>query len=204
MPLKIDSEKAYKIKGIRAYQRFSNHMTPEILHIHDHAIPYEIYESELKLNRRDKNPITLLSFVFKGLPWPLADEVAATLWVEVARKYLTLKKRFRDISPEQVIGRISFQCDGAKVEFEFSQLTKSSLLNLIRIGQFVRQYPHSEEIRILRDGRILVRFRRPEDAPTPSGTSDNDAGSRLRSWLLETGSTVLHFGRRKAETSRKS
>lgn len=179
-------------------------MTPEILHIHDHAIPYEIYESELKLNRRDKNPITLLSFVFKGLPWPLADEVAAKLWVEVARKYLTLKKRFRDISPEQVIGRISFQCDGAKVEFEFNQLTKSSLLNLIRIGQFVRQYPHSEEIRILRDGRILVRFRRPEDAPTPPGTSENDAGSRLRSWLLETGSTVFHFGRRKADTSGKS
>ncbi len=137
-------------------------MKTEILQIRKHAISCEVYESELKLDRRDKNPIALITLVFKALPSTLLDEIAVPLWTEVARRYLNLKKEYREKSKGEVIGRISFECDGARVEYEFSRLTKSALHILMLVGQFVKQYPESEEIRISRDGPILVRFRKVE------------------------------------------
>ncbi len=89
-------------------------MTPEHFQIQNHVIPLELYESEITVDRRDKNPITLLSFVFKELPPPLLDEIADRLWAEVARRYLILKKENREKSNGEVIGRISFESNGAK------------------------------------------------------------------------------------------
>ena len=171
-------------------------MTPKILQIRNHAIPCEVYESELKLDRRDKNPITLLTFAFKELPSPLLDDIAAQLWTEVARRYLTLKKECSEKSNDEVIGRISFECDGARVEYEFSRLTKSALLNLLRIGEFVKQYPESEEIRISRDGPILVRFRnaKPENVAPPN--PEKGGRSKIQSWLAGLGETLTHPRRR--------
>ncbi|MCU0558705.1 MAG: hypothetical protein MUD16_00730 [Desulfobacterales bacterium] len=140
-------------------------MKPEHFQIHQHSIPFEIYESELTEGRKDKNPITLLTFIFKELPPPLLDEIAARLWGEVAKRYLALKKESLAKSNGEVIGRISFECSGTRVEYEFSRLTREVLQNLARLGEFVKQYPETGEIRASRDGPILVRFRnrQPED-----------------------------------------
>jgi hypothetical protein len=172
-------------------------MKLKILQIRNHAIPCEVYESELKLDRRDKNPITLLTFVLKELPNPLLDDIAVQLWTEVARRYLALKKEYSEKSNGEVIGRISFECDGAQVEYEFSRLTKSALLNLLRIGEFVKQYPESEEIRISRDGPILVRFRnaKPENVASPN--PEKGGRSKIQSWLAGlAGRTLTHPWRR--------
>jgi hypothetical protein len=171
-------------------------MTPKILQIRNHAILCEVYESELKLDRRDKNPITLLTFAFKELPSPLLDDIAVQLWTEVARRYLTLKKEYSEKSNGEVIGRISFECDGARIEYEFSRLTKNSLLNLVRIGQFVKQYPNSEEIRISRDGPILVRFRGAKPESVASTNQEEGRRSKIQSWLAGLSGTLTHPQRR--------
>ena len=172
-------------------------MRAEILHIQSHDIPYEIYESELKTDRRDKNPITLLSFVFKALPSPLLDDIAAGLWTEVARRYLTIRKELQGKSDGEVLGRISFECDGAHIEYEFSRLTKKSLLNLVRISQFVKQYPHSQKIRISRDGPILVRFRNDVIENTALGKPGKDAPLRFQAWASGVGGVLSHLFRRR-------
>jgi hypothetical protein len=78
-----------------------------------------------------------------------------------------LKKAFSEKSSAEVIGRISFECDDTRVEYEFSKLTKSTLLSLYQIGPFLKQYPCILEFRIARDGPTLVRFRDLEPG-TPS------------------------------------
>lgn len=170
-------------------------MKPEHLQIHQHSIPFEIYESELTVDRTDKNPITLLSFIFKELPLPLLDDIATRLWREVAKKYLVLKKENLEKSNAEVIGRISFECSGTRVEYEFSRLTRDVLRNLVRLGEFVKQYPETEEIRASRDGPILVRFRtrKGEELSLPSaagkkrrtaksGWGEGLSGSMIRLW----------------------
>jgi hypothetical protein len=171
-------------------------MKPEILQIRNHAISCEVYESELKLDRRDKNPVTLFTFVFKGLPSLLLDEIAVQLWTEVARRYLNLKREYSQKSKGEVIGRISFECDGARVEYEFSRLTKSALLNLVRMGQFVKQYPDSEEIRISRDGPILVRFRNAKPEAVTPANQETGRRSKIQSWLAGIGGALAHLRRR--------
>jgi hypothetical protein len=172
-------------------------MKQEILQIQNHAIPCEVYESELSTEHRDKSPITLLSFVLHDLPSPLLDEIARSLWVEIARRYLALKQKYSTKSNGVVIGRISFECDGARVEYEFSRLTKSALLNLLRIGEFIKQYPESEEIRISRDGPIMVRFRNAEPENVAAPSQEKSRLSKIQSWLAGlTSGTLTHPGRR--------
>lgn len=171
-------------------------MKPEHFQIHQHSIPFEIYESELTVDRRDKNPITLLSFVFKELPPPLLDEIADRLWAEVARRYLFLKRENREKSNGEVIGRISFESNGAKIEYEFSRLTKEVLRSLSRLGEFAKQYPDTAEIRASRDGPILVRFRSPkrEDASLPSAAKKNQR-TTTSSWLDGVSGSMIRFWR---------
>jgi hypothetical protein len=171
-------------------------MKPEVLHIRNHVIPCEVYESELKLDRSDKNPITLFTFVFEGLSCLLLEEVAVQLWTEVARRYLTLKKECSEKSNSEVIGRISFECDGTRVEYEFSRITKSALLNLSQIGEFIKQYPESKEIRISRDGPILVRFRSDEAGNIVAANQGRGGRSKLHSWLTGLGGALSLFERR--------
>lgn len=171
-------------------------MKPEVLRIRNHEISCEVYESELKLDRRDKNPVTLFTFVLKELPSPLLDEIALQLWAEVARRYLNLKKDYSQKSKNQVIGRISFECDGTRIEHEFSRLTKSALLNLVRIGQFVKQYPESEEIRISRDGPILVRFRDAKQEKIGPANRQKGHLSKIQTWLAGLEGALTHLTRR--------
>jgi hypothetical protein len=172
-------------------------MNLSTLNIRNHKIPCEIYESELKLSRRDKNLITLIAFVFKALPSPLLDETAALLWAEVARKYLNLKREFSKKPHNEVIGRISFEYGRTRIEYEFSRFTKSVLLNLVRIGQFVKQYPDSEEIRISRDGPILVRFRNTDAENTAQACQGKENRSKIQSWLADLGAGLTRFKSRK-------
>jgi hypothetical protein len=171
-------------------------MTPEHFQIQNHVIPLELYESEITVDRRDKNPITLLSFVFKELPPPLLDEIADRLWAEVARRYLILKKENREKSNGEVIGRISFESNGAKIEYEFSRLTKEVLRNLSRLGEFAKQYPDTAEIRASRDGPILVRFRssKREDASLPAAAG-NKQRTTTNSWLDGVSGSMIRFWR---------
>ena len=171
-------------------------MKPEILRVRNRSIACQVYESEIKIDRRDKNPITLITFVFKALPSPLLDEIAFHLWTAVARRYLNLKKEYLQKSNGEVIGRISFECDGARVEYEFSRLTKSALINLVRVGQFVKQYPESEEIRISRDGPILVRFRNGKADNTTPSSQQIELRSKIRFWLADLARGLNHLRRR--------
>jgi len=157
-------------------------MGSEVFHVRNHEIRCEFIESELKLDRKDKNPITILTFVLGSFPSDMLQELGGHLWMEVARRYLTLKKNCAEKSPGEVIGRISFECDGARVEYEFSNLTQSALRSLCQIGPFLKQYPHSQEIRIARDGPILVRFRNLEPG-TPSEKPASASSSTIYSWF---------------------
>jgi hypothetical protein len=169
-------------------------MKAEILHIQNHDFSYEVYESEIKLDRRDGNPITLFSFVFNAFPSPLLDDVAIRLWAEVARRFLTLKKQFQEKSNGEVIGRISFKFENARVEYEFSRLTRNSLLNLVRIGQFVKQYPESEKIRSLYDGTILVSFRSEETRNNVAAQPSEGVRLKIRSLLRLLGEALPPHG----------
>jgi hypothetical protein len=169
-------------------------MKAEILHIQNHAFPYEVYESEIKLDRRDRHPITLFSFVFNAFPSPLLDDVAIRLWAEVARRFLTLKKQFQEKSNGEVIGRISFKFENARVEYEFSRLTRNSLLNLVRIGQFVKQYPESDKIRSLCDGTILVSFRSEETGNDVTAQPGEGVRLKIRALLKVLGEALSSHG----------
>jgi hypothetical protein len=156
-------------------------MRSEIFHIRNREICCEIYESELKLNRKDKEPITLLTFALGSFSSDALMEMGGRLWLEVGRRYLNLKKASSERSSAEVIGRISFTCDDTRVEYEFSRLTKNAVLGLCQIGPFLKQYPCSQEIRAARDGPIRVNFRDSESAncsQQPAASS-----SALPSWL---------------------
>jgi hypothetical protein len=155
-------------------------MRLEVFHIRNREISCEIYESELKLDRRDQEAVTLLTFALGSLSSDDLQELGARLWVEVARCYLNLKKAFSEKSSEEVIGRISFICDDTRVEYEFSKLTKTALLSLSLIGPFLKEYPDSQELRAARDGPILVHFRNSEagtHAEKPAGGSSGGISS---------------------------
>jgi len=116
--------------------------------------------------------------------------------VEVGRRYLNLKKAFSEKSSAEVIGRISFECDDTRVEYEFSKLTKSTLLSLCQIGPFLKQYPCSQEIRIARDGPTLVHFRNSE----PETSSERPAGAdsaAIHSWFSAINGRMRRYFRRR-------
>jgi hypothetical protein len=142
-------------------------MQSEIFEIGPWKVACDIVESELALDRSGKSRITMLAFVFGGLPGDMLAKAGIRLWFEVARRYAAFKRdRTRDPASE-VIGRISFTCGETRVEYEFSRLTKSAVSHLDRLAAFVKQYPQSEEIRILRDGPTLIRFRAMAPEPAP-------------------------------------
>jgi hypothetical protein len=150
-------------------------MRSEVFHVRNREICCEIYESELKLDRQDKEPITVLTFALGSFSSDALMAIGGHLWVEVGRRYLNLKKASSETSSAEVIGRISFECDRVRVEYEFSKLTKSALLNLLQIAPFLKQYPESEEMRISRDGPILVRFRNSDPEATAAAPADSDS-----------------------------
>jgi hypothetical protein len=107
---------------------------------------------------------------------------------------LTLKKQFQEKSNGEVIGRISFKFENARVEYEFSRLTRNSLLNLVRIGQFVKQYPESEKIRSLYDGTILVSFRSEETRNNVAAQPSEGVRLKIRSLLRLLGEALPPHG----------
>jgi hypothetical protein len=151
---------------------------------------------ELKLDGHDKEPITILTFALGSFSIDALMEMGGHLWVEVGRRYLNLKKAFSEKSSAEVIGRISFECDDTRVEYEFSKLTKSTLLSLCQIGPFLKQYPCSQEIRIARDGPTLVHFRNSE----PETSSERPAGegsAAIHSWFSAINGRMRRYFRRR-------
>ena len=171
-------------------------MRSEVFHIRNREICCEVYESELKLDGHDKEPITILTFALGSFSIDALMEMGGHLWVEVGRRYLNLKKAFSEKSSAEVIGRISFECDDTRVEYEFSKLTKSTLLSLCQIGPFLKQYPCSQEIRIARDGPTLVHFRNSE----PETSSERPAGAdsaATHSWFSAINGRMRRYFRRR-------
>lgn len=171
-------------------------MRSEVFHIRNREICCEVYESELKLDRHDKEPITIFTFALGRFSIDALMEMGGQLWVEVGRRYLNLKKAFSEKSSAEVIGRISFECDDTRVECEFSKLTKSTLLSLCQIGPFLKQYPFSQEIRIARDGPTLVHFRNSE----PETSSERPAGAgstAIHSWFSAINGRMRRYFRRR-------
>ena len=171
-------------------------MRSEVFHIRNREICCEVYESELKLDGHDKEPITILTFALGSFSIDALMEMGGHLWVEVGRRYLNLKKAFSEKSSAEVIGRISFECDDTRVEYEFSKLTKSTLLSLCQIGPFLKQYPCSQEIRIARDGPTLVHFRNSE----PETSSERPAGAdsaAIHSWFSAINGRIRRYFRRR-------
>jgi hypothetical protein len=171
-------------------------MRSEVFHIRNREICCEVYESELKLDGHDKEPITILTFALGSFSIDALMEMGGHLWVEVGRRYLNLKKAFPEKSSAEVIGRISFECDDTRVEYEFSKLTKSTLLSLCQIGPFLKQYPCSQEIRIARDGPTLVHFRNSE----PETSSERPAGAdsaAIHSWFSAINGRMRRYFRRR-------
>lgn len=171
-------------------------MRSEAFHIRNREICCEIYESELKLDRQDKEPITVLTFALGSFSSDALMAIGGHLWVEVGRRYLNLKKASSEKSSAEVIGRISFMCDDTRVEYEFSRLTKSALLGLCQIGPFLKQYPCSQEIRVARDGPILVHFRNSE----PETSSERPAGAgsaAIRFWFSAINGRMRRYFRRR-------
>jgi hypothetical protein len=170
-------------------------MRSEVFHIRNREICCEVYESELKLDGRDKEPITILTFDLGSFSIDALMEMGGRLWVEVGRRYLNLKNASSEKSSAEVIGRISFECDDTRVEYEFSKLTKSTLLGLCQIGPFLKQYPFSQEIRIARDGPTLVHFR--SSPPQPSSEKPASAGPEpLPSWFSALNSRMRRYFQR--------
>ncbi len=139
-------------------------MQTEIFDVQGHKISCDIYESELNLDRREKGAIRLLTYALGTLQSEMLMLLGAHLWPVVAGHFRDQARAAPGQGTLEVIGRISFECNTARVEHEFSRLTRGDIATLTRIAAFVRHYPDAEEIRISRDGPILVRFRSP--APT--------------------------------------
>jgi hypothetical protein len=166
-------------------------MKLETFHIRNQLIRCEIYESELKLHRKDAKSITLLAFVFERYSSDFLLGLGEHLWANVARSYLILKKAIAAKTSGEVIGRISFECDDTRVEYEFSRLTKGVLLTLLMIVSFVRQYPNSEEIRVSREGPILVHFRDSNVGNADEAPVGKE--SRLSVWMQLLAKPYSHF-----------
>jgi hypothetical protein len=170
-------------------------MKLENFHIRDHLIRCEIFESELNTHGKDPDSIALISFVLGQYSSEFLLAVSGHLWLRVARRYLILAKEVAQKAPGEVIGRISFDCDETHVEYEFSRLTKKSLVTLALIVQFIRHYPLSENIRIAREGPILVRFRynTGSDGPEASAAEESGPGG----WWATAGRSLKSIVRRK-------
>ncbi|MBI5577884.1 MAG: hypothetical protein HY895_01915 [Deltaproteobacteria bacterium] len=166
-------------------------MKSEIFNIDNHKLHCEIFESELKIDSMDSRTVLLLSFVFGKYYSDFLLGLGEHLWVSVAKRYLILKNEIAAKTSDEVIGRISFECDDTRVEYEFSRFTKNVLLTLFLIVPFVRQYPNSEEIRIAREGPILVRFRDPD----VNNVSDVHAGkeAKFKEWFATVGENAKSF-----------
>ena len=144
-------------------------MQTKLFNVRGQPIRCEIYESEIDLDRRNQGTIRLLTFAFEPLHSEVLMALGAQLWPLVTQRFRELARADPGRQAQEVIGRISFECDGARVEHEFSRPTPTDVATLIRIAAFVRQYPDAEEIRVSRDGPILVRFRNLEPEPPPPG-----------------------------------
>jgi hypothetical protein len=169
-------------------------MKLENFHIRDHLIRCEIFESELNTHGKDPDSIALISFVLGQYSSDFLLAVSNHLWLHVARRYLILEKEASQKAPGEIIGRISFDCDETHVEYEFSRLTKKSLLILSLIVQFIRHYPLSENIRIAREGPILVRFRNTAANEGPEAPYRKEA--RPDGWWATVGRNLKSFVRR--------
>ena len=169
-------------------------MKLETFQVRDHLIRCEIFESELNTHGKDADSIALISFVLGQYSSGFLLAVSGHLWLSVARRYLILAKEAAQKTPGEVIGRISFDCDETHVEYEFSRLTKKSLLTLALIVQFIRHYPLSENIRIAREGPILVRFRNSTGSDGPEASAGKEA--RPDGWWATVGRNPKSFVRR--------
>jgi hypothetical protein len=160
-------------------------MKSETLNIDRHELRCEIFESELKIDSRDSRPVLVLSFMLGRYYSDFLLGLGERFWISVAKQYLMSKSQVAAKASDEIVGRISFECDDTRVEVEFTRLTRDVLRTLHLVVAFVSQYPRSEEIRMVREGPIRVRFRNPKVDSTAEATIGKE--TRIKAWLATVG-----------------
>lgn len=156
-------------------------MRSEILNIGQHVLRCEVFESELKIGSGDSKPVLILSFLLGRYGSEFLLGLGESFWINIARRYLKLKSQVAAKTPNEIIGRISFECDDTRVEVEFTRFSEKVLRTLHLIVAFVSHYPRSVEIRSVREGPILVRFRGQEIKLASHDHIKRETG--IKAWL---------------------
>jgi hypothetical protein len=156
-------------------------MRSEILNIGQHELRCEVFESELKIGSGDSKPVLILSLLLGRFGSQFLLGLGESFWMSVARRYLKLKSQVAAKTPNEIIGRISFECDDTRVEVEFTRFSEKVLRTLHLIVSFVNHYPRIAEIRSVREGPILVRFRGQEKKLASDEPVKSETG--IKAWL---------------------
>lgn len=160
-------------------------MKSEVLNVDQHVLRFEVFESELKIGSGDSRPVLILSFLLGRYGSEFLLGLGERFWIRIARRYLELKTQVAAKTPNEIVGWISFECDDTRVDVEFTRFSAKVLRTLQLIVAFVSHYPHSSEIRSVREGPILVRFRSQEKMLAPDEHINGETG--FKSWLAAAG-----------------
>jgi hypothetical protein len=142
------------------------------IEINGRQIPCEVIESELESeyvsldeieNPKQKWKLRLVTFRLNLPQNSLGKDGGKGLWMMSQHQYDRIKEKYSH--PKQrnkdFIVHISYRYNGIRFECEFDDLSEPEIDVLCSINKLVEFYTQAKEVRIIRQGPIILRFHSP-------------------------------------------
>jgi hypothetical protein len=135
--------------------------------INKQRISYEVIESELEsqyvswneIVHPEEKPITyIISFSLDFPQEGLSREGGKELWNIIRKQFIQFKNKNSEQLEKNFIIRISYRYNGTRFECEFDDLLNTEIDTLHNVNAFAEMFPDTKDIRIIRNGPIILRF----------------------------------------------
>jgi len=136
--------------------------------INNQSIFCEVLESELdsvyvsfdEIKNPEQKPVTYIITFFLDLPQEgLSKDCAKELWHRIRRQFILFKNKYSEKLEKNFVIRISYNYCGTRFECEFDDLLDTEMNTLHSVNTFSEMFPNTKEIRVIRNGPIIINFR---------------------------------------------
>lgn len=135
--------------------------------INKQSICCEVIESELEseyvswteIVHPEKKPKTyIITFSLDFPQEGLSKDCGKELWNRIRKQFIQFKNKNCEQLEKNFIIQISYRYNGTRFECEFDDLLDTEIDTLHNVNTFAEMFPDTKDIRIIRNGPIILRF----------------------------------------------
>ena len=152
--------------------------------INKQRIFYDVSESELEsvyvslteIKHPEEKPKTYIITFSLDFPQDRFNkDCGKELWYRIKNQFILFKNKYSEQLKKKFVIRISYKYSGARFECEFDDLLDTEMETLHYVNTFAEMFPNTKEIRIVRNGPIIIRL--------GSDSQNNSHGNKIRKFI---------------------